>query len=300
MAEKDYLEKKLEDFNGVFSDIVNVLLFNGEHRVQEEDLETGLSRSSYKVEGTFEEQERDTKKYWRKGTVRIAVFGMENQTGEDPHFPVRCLAYDGAEFRDQIRRRDDIIRQRKRRKEQELSGDNGEESADTAEDLLLPDFYPVITLVLYFGETRWTGSRNLKDHLRIPEGLDPFVPDYKVNVFEIAYLEDEQVQMFQSDFRFVAEYFVGNRKVKEGLIKEFHLSSEKMKHVREVMELLKALSGSNYFDSIMDIKNLDIRGAEKGCLQLCSIRQRPEERPEERPREKPEERLKEALKPIIV
>ena len=57
MAEKDYLEKKLEDFNDVFSDIVNVLLFNGEHRVQEEDLETGLSRSSYKVEGTFEEQD---------------------------------------------------------------------------------------------------------------------------------------------------------------------------------------------------------------------------------------------------
>ena len=76
----------------------------------------------------------------------------------------------------------------------------------------LPDFYPVVTLVLYFGDTHWKGSLYLKDHLSILEGLEEYVTDYKVNLFEIAFLSDEQVSLFQSDFRYVAEYFVGERK----------------------------------------------------------------------------------------
>ena len=50
MAEKDFREKRLEDFDDVFADIINVLLFNGEHRVNENDLESGMPRSGYKVE----------------------------------------------------------------------------------------------------------------------------------------------------------------------------------------------------------------------------------------------------------
>ena len=227
MAEKDYTEKKLEDYEEVFADIINVLLFGGRERVLANELEAGMSRSAYKVEGKFEEQEMDAKKYWRSGSVRIALYGLENQTGEDPHFPVRCIAYDGADYRDQIRRRDDFRRKHKNRKP--------------------PAFYPVITLVLYFGETRWKGSRSLKDHLKIPEGLERYVSDYRVNVFEVAYLSDEQVKQFKSDFRFVAEYFVQNRKYREGLIDEIHLSEEEVKHAHEVAELLKAITGSKKF-----------------------------------------------------
>ena len=38
MAEKDITEKMLEQYNDVFMDIVNVLLFNGEMVVREDDL----------------------------------------------------------------------------------------------------------------------------------------------------------------------------------------------------------------------------------------------------------------------
>ena len=38
MAEKDITQKVLEQYNDVFMDIVNVLLFNGELVVREEDL----------------------------------------------------------------------------------------------------------------------------------------------------------------------------------------------------------------------------------------------------------------------
>ena len=95
-------------------------------------------------------------------------------------------------------------------------------------------------------ETRRAWLRRMGDN--IPEGLEQYVPDYVVNVFEIGYLTDRQVEMFQSDFRFVAEYFVGIRKRKEGLIPEFHYPAERMKHVEAVMELMRALTNSKWFD----------------------------------------------------
>ncbi len=38
MSEKDMTEKNLEDFDDVFADIVNVLLFNGQRLIEESDL----------------------------------------------------------------------------------------------------------------------------------------------------------------------------------------------------------------------------------------------------------------------
>ena len=51
MGEKDIAEKVLEDYNDVFADIVNVLLFQGEQIVKPEQLEDKTLRSSYKVDG---------------------------------------------------------------------------------------------------------------------------------------------------------------------------------------------------------------------------------------------------------
>ena len=45
----------------------------------------------------------------------------------------------------------------------------------------------------------------------------------------------------------MAEYFVQNRKYREGLIDEIHLSEEEVKHAHEVAELLKAITGSKKF-----------------------------------------------------
>ena len=38
MSEKDMTEKTLEDFDDVFADIVNILLFNGQRLIEESDL----------------------------------------------------------------------------------------------------------------------------------------------------------------------------------------------------------------------------------------------------------------------
>ena len=87
MGEKDIAEKYLEDYNDVFSDIVNNLVFDGACVVDERDLEQARARSVYQGENKMREQERDLCKYWKKKNIRIALLGFENQTSAEDDMP---------------------------------------------------------------------------------------------------------------------------------------------------------------------------------------------------------------------
>ena len=50
MGQKDITEKLLEDYNDVFADIINGLIFNGEQRILPESLENTQVHSQYKAE----------------------------------------------------------------------------------------------------------------------------------------------------------------------------------------------------------------------------------------------------------
>ena len=77
--------------------------------------------------------------------------------------------------------------------------------------------------------------------------LEPYVNDYKINLFEIAWLTDEQVSGFKSDFRIVADYFVQMRK--NGT---YHGSRSKVRHIREVLQLLSVLTDDSRFQKTID------------------------------------------------
>ena len=176
VPERDMTEKHLEGYNDVFADVVNVLLFDGKRRVKPEDLKDTRARTFYKTDGKLHEQERDISKLWVSEGAVISLIGFENQTEADWDMALRVLGYEGADYRGQ------------------LSAGQG--------------LYPVVTLVLYCGDSPWTAPRTLFDRVSVAEGLKPFVNDYRVNVFEIPRLTAEQVGQFKSDFRIVADYFV--------------------------------------------------------------------------------------------
>lgn len=223
MAEKDMTEKALEAFNDVFADIINNLLFHGRKRIPEDELEQGKERSIYQGEKSLREQERDTSKYWRKNNIRIAYIGLENETEAEDDMPLRIIGYDGAAYRDQIAYETDKNGRRKK----------------------LSDRYPVVTLVLYFGyKKHWDKARTLHEAIGAHMDNDflPFVNDYKINLFEIAWLTDEQVSGFQSNFGIVADYFVQMRKTGT-----YNGSVKDVRHMREVLQLLSALTDDSRF-----------------------------------------------------
>ena len=224
MAEKDIMEKSLESFNDVFADIVNVLLFDGVERVREDELEQAAPVSYYKAEGKLREQERDTAKYWKQADLRISMLGMENESEPENDIPLRIIGYDGAAYRDQLY--DETGQDGKRRRNRNPR-------------------YPVVTMVLYFGSKHWKKPVTLHECVSIPEGLSPYVSDYRVNLFEIAWLTDEQVSKFKSDFRIVADYFVQLRK--NG---DYIPSPQQMTHVREVLHMMSVLTKDDRFESV--------------------------------------------------
>ncbi len=243
VAEKDITEKILESYNDVFADIVNVLLFDGEEIIREDELIDEDVRSAYKADGKIHELERDTAKRWVKKNIRIACIGLENQTAADADMPLRVIAYDGAEYRAEL---------------------NAKGKKDR---------YPAVTLVLYFGyEKHWDKPTNLIDCLDIPAEFRPYVKDYGINLFEIAYLADEKVKKFKSDFRIVADYFVQMRKNNN-----YIPSPAEMEHVQAVLHMMSVMTGDHRFEDVCS-NNMK----EGGNINMCEVLDRIENRGIER------------------
>ena len=95
----------------------------------------------------------------------------------------------------------------------------------------------------------------------------PFVNDYKVNLFEIAFLSREQVNLFQSDFRIVADYFVQKRE-KGDYIPE----PQEFVHVQETLQLLSVMTGDHRFEDAWK------DGKKGGPCNMCDVLDRIENR----------------------
>lgn len=233
MATKDISEKHLEAWNDVFADIVNVLLFDGRRLIREDELESDTKDSMFKADGEIHEQERDVSKFWKNGEIRISLLGFENQTRQDYDMPLRVISYDGASYK------------------QELLDKN------------LKQKYPVATLVLYFGtEERWTAPKNMFGCVKIPEELKPFINDYKINVFEIAWLDEKTIEKFQSDFKFVAQYFRAKR-----LNEKYEPTKDEINHVDALLKLFAALTGDSTFERVYNESKFN----DKGGVTMCDI-----------------------------
>ena len=237
MAAKDIMEKTLESYTDVFADIINVLLFHGERIIQEEELEEKAPRSVYKTDGKIRETERDVVKQWKKDSLCIACIGVENQTTSDPDMPLRVIGYDGAEYRAQL-----LKEGQKQR-------------------------YPVVTIGLYFGyDRRWVEAVIRGERLYIPKKLKPYINEYKINLFEIAYLSDEQLSLFESDFWIVADYFVQMRKKRD-----YQPTVRRIRHVQETLDLLSVLTGDSSFEETYNER-------EGGIHNMCEVLDRIEKR----------------------
>ena len=238
MGQKDITEKVLEDYNDVFADIINGLLFGGEQEIKPEDLENTTVHAQYKAEDDkVHELERDIAKYWKEEKVELAICGIENQSTVEKHMPFRIIGYDGSAYRNQL--------QQERRK-----------------------MLPVVTIVLYFGTDRhWNSRKKIKELMEIPKCLDRYVNDYQMHVFEVAWLTEEQISHFRSDFKVVANFFVQKRKNRDYIPDD----PTEIRHVDEVLKLLQVMTGDRRYEEILVVDLLNSWNNEKDNLYLCIV-----------------------------
>ena len=236
MAEKDLAEKKLEDYGDVFADIYNTLLF-GKQLLVPEQLFAGSTESIYKsAKDQWKEQRRDTvKEYMNCVNLTIATLGIENQSTMDENEPIRVMGYDYGSYRQQI------VDEKK--------------------------LHPVITIVLNFTDKIWSGKKRLLELLDIPRGFEGFVQDYKINVFDIAYLEDETIETFTSDFKLVSRFFKNKRLGLDAMNDD----TTEMKHPEELMELLSVFTGDSSYEKV--IPEILERKKKGEVITMCTVAQ---------------------------
>ena len=112
--------------------------------------------------------------------------------------------------------------------------------------------------------------------MNVPERFKPYVSDYEMkNLYEIAFLTPEQVKLFRSDFRYVADYLVQKR-----MTNDYKPSADLLRHVDETLKLMTVLTGDRRFEEAVQtlpteggvsmcevLDRVENRGIEKGLAQ---------------------------------
>ena len=128
---------------------------------------------------------------------------------------MRCVGYDGAAYRSQYREK----------KEQGV--------------------YPVISIVLNWGEKPWDAARSVREMVGCfrKEELDDYIDKNRIHVFDMRFLPMEVRERFQGDMRVILDYLSD----RESLMRR----RQKLKNPEEVMLMLYALSKDDrYLESI--------------------------------------------------
>jgi len=102
--------------------------------------------------------------------------------------------------------------------------------------------------------------------MEIPRCLDTYVNDYQMHVFEVAWLTEEQISHFHSDFKVVANFFVQKRKNKDYIPDD----PTEIRHVDEVLKFLQVMTGDRRYEKIF-------RKKKEGVHSMCDVAKRLEQ-----------------------
>ena len=218
MAEKDITEKLLTDIDEVFADIYNSLCFNGENIIKPDDLSSASVTTAFISNDVTRGLISDVSKIYKNSNLTLALLNIENQSTEDSDMPFRIIGYEGAKYNSQL-----------------ISGSD--------------ERYAVATLVLNFNtKKRWSTPKSIKESLKnkYPIELDEYINDYKVNVIDVAFMDKEDIEKLNSDFKAVAKYYY----LKRNNIEDFEeLGDCNLKYPVQTFATMKALTGDSRFET---------------------------------------------------
>ena len=107
---------------------------------------------------------------------------------------------------------------------------------------------------------------SLKEMLDISEKFEPYVADYKIKVFNVAYLPVEVRKQFTSDFKIIADFFAEKNNP------DYVPSKERITHVEAVLHLLKVFTNDFRYDRISaDIMEKQSNGE---VITMCDFAER--------------------------
>lgn len=229
----DIVEKAFMAFPDIAADTINVLLYQGQGLTDAENLWPGPTETIYQGKERLRDQYEDLSKYELiDGQVRV-MYLIANQTGVDGRMLLRKAGYTGGIYREQYEGK-------------------------------IQDIFPVIELVLYWGQPGWRSSRDIRRLFagrKLPERMWRYIDGVKLHVYEMRHLSEETRRLFQSDMRIVVDFLA------EG---ETYRSDRKIVHKAALIMMIKVLSGETDTEGVEEwLKEQGIR--EEDEISVCEL-----------------------------
>ncbi|MBP1586291.1 MAG: Rpn family recombination-promoting nuclease/putative transposase [Lachnospiraceae bacterium] len=204
--------------NDIFADAFNYLVYGGKQVIKADELReidtTELALPYGNGAKVPVQKYRDILKLWDAKMDDAAIYvilGTELQDKVHYGMPVKDGLYDMLGYSNQI----DEIR-RSYRNQNGKNDTDGELVIDgdslkiklTSEEFLSglrkgDKLIPIITAVVYLGDTPWDGPRSLHEMLDFKnDAIKDFVPDYKINLISPADMDDDEFTKFNTDLGF--------------------------------------------------------------------------------------------------
>ena len=211
--------KKYLSDNAIFADAFNYLVYGGKQVIKAAELReidtTELAVPYGNSAKAPVQKYRDILKLWNAMMDDDAIYvilGAELQDKVHYGMPVKDGLYDMLGYSKQI----EEIRRSYRKQGEENTGEISAEDGTLKIKLTSEEFLsglrkgdkliPIITAVVYFGDTPWDGPRSLHDMLDFRnDAIKSYVPDYKLNIISPADMEDEEFAKFSTDLGFAME-----------------------------------------------------------------------------------------------
>lgn len=252
--QKDVTLKTFWRNNEHFADLFNATVFNGKQVLKpnkltemDTDVSATIQSKSYNESIT---RNRDVVKKMSDG-VEFNILGLEIQDKTHYAMPLRTMTYDALGY---IKEYNDIKKHHKLNKdsfcspEEFLSGINKSDR-----------FHPIITIVLYYGESLWDGPTCLSDMMiSMSNNIKEYFSDYKLNLVQI--LDSDKYSFYNED---VKDVFYIARSIYNKDIDAI-LNKYKTRNVdNEVMKLISVLTATP------QIMNLCKPNEQGGKVNMC-------------------------------
>ena len=187
LAQSDYFNDKVR-----FADACNGILFQGKEIIRPEELQETDAEMVYREEEKRRKIIPDIVRMW-KG-IYIAILSVENQTKVDYKMIFRIMKAEAVNYERQWDEREKEYRRVGLLHEKAKLCWVGKDEK----------FIPVITIVIYYGtDKKWDGVTCLYDMLDMDKELEPYISNYRMNLFD--YHDCEDFSIFKTENRILFE-----------------------------------------------------------------------------------------------
>lgn len=192
------------------------------------------TETAYAAPGSaLRNQLEDVSKYEiRDGKINVQYL-LANQSEPDSKMILRTAGYVGAIYREQY-------------------------------DGKVSDSFPVVSLILYWGEKHWGSIRSIRKYFRktnLSPQLWKLIDDHRLHVFQMRNLPPETRALFTSDMRLVVDYLAEGNCFK---------SEQPIVHKEALVRLLRALGGdTDVEDTARILKEMNVKEEDK--ITMCEL-----------------------------